>query len=126
MTRKRRGRRTRVGKGLYRDSYGLSATVKVGTGLEAVQREKRFAFDTPHREIRTWQDTTRAELRDLQRRPTPIRGTLEADVTLYLSQVQHLASYKSRVCEVHAWTELYGRLPPVPMICETTFLMRLV
>ena len=111
MKGKRRGRRKRIGKGLYRDSYGLSATVKVGTGLEAVQREKRFAFDTPHKELRAWQDDTRAELRRLQRRPVAaVRGTLTDDVTRYLTQVQHLASYKSRVCEVHAWTDLYGSL----------------
>ena len=110
MTRKRRGRRTRIGKGLYRDSYGLAAAVKVGTGLEAVQREKRFAFDTSHKEMRAWQDATRAELRARQRRPVAVRGTLADDVTRYLGQVLHLASYKSRVCEVHAWTDLFGRL----------------
>jgi hypothetical protein len=27
-----------------------------------------------------------------------------------LTQVKTLASYKSRVCEVNAWTALYGRL----------------
>ena len=110
MKGKRHARRKRIGKGLYRDSYGLSATVKVGARIEAVQREKRFAFDTPHKEIRAWQDATRAELRALQRRPVAIRGTLADDVTHYLRQVQHLASYKSRVSEVHAWTDLYGSL----------------
>ena len=113
--KRRRSRRKRVGKGLYRDTYGLSATVKVGTGSEAVQREKRFAFDTPREEIRAWQDAMRAELRGLQRRPTAVRGTLAADAKLYLAQVRHLASYKSRVCEVTAWTDLYGRLRRVQL-----------
>ena len=40
----------------------------------------------------------------------PMRGTLEADARVYLAQVKHLASYKSRVCEVDAWTAEYGRL----------------
>ena len=40
-------RRKRIGKGIYRDKYGMSATVKVGTGIAAMQREKRFPFDTP-------------------------------------------------------------------------------
>ena len=38
------------------------------------------------------------------------RGTLLADGAAYLTQVKTLASYKSRVCEVNAWTALYGRL----------------
>ena len=32
-------RRKRIGKGIYRDKYGISATVKVGTGIAAMQRE---------------------------------------------------------------------------------------
>ena len=37
---------------------------------------------------------------------------------VYLAQVKHLASYKSRVCEVDAWTELYGRLRRVQITAE--------
>ena len=37
------------------------------------------------------------------------RGTLEADAQSYLAQVKHLASNKSRVCEVDAWTAEHGR-----------------
>lgn len=104
-------RRKRIGKGIYRDTYGLSATVKVGTGADARQREKRFPFDTPLKDIRTWQEAIRGELRAAHSRPASIaRGTLEADAKVYLAQVKHLASYKSRVCEVDAWTALYGRL----------------
>jgi hypothetical protein len=39
-------RRKRIAKGVYRDRYGLSAAVKVGSGPAARQREKRFPFDT--------------------------------------------------------------------------------
>ena len=53
-------RRKRIAKGIYRDTYGLSATVKVGTGAEAQQREKRFAFDTPLKDIRAWQGAIRS------------------------------------------------------------------
>jgi site-specific recombinase XerD len=106
-----KARRKRIGKGIYRDAYGLSATVKVGTGDEAHQREKRFPFDTPLKDLKTWQESMRGELRVLQRRPAAVtRGTLEADAKTYLAQVKHLTSYKSRVCEVNAWTALYGRL----------------
>jgi hypothetical protein len=53
----------------------------------------------------------RAELRALLKRPmAAARGTLDADAKTYLAQVKQLASYKSRVCEVNAWTALYGRL----------------
>ena len=31
--------RTRIGKGIFRDKFGLSAVVKVGTGPRARQRE---------------------------------------------------------------------------------------
>ncbi len=102
--------RKRIGKGIYRDRYGLSATVKVGTGADALQREKRFAFDTPVKDIKAWQGAMRAELQTITRRPGTVRGTLAADALGYLAQVKHLASYKSRVCEVNAWTALYGRL----------------
>jgi len=40
----------------------------------------------------------RAELRLMQRRPATLsRGTLEADAKVYLAQVTHLTSYKSRL-----------------------------
>ena len=71
-------RRKRIGKGVYRDAYGIAATVKVGTGDGAQQREKRFPFDTKLTTIREWQDAMRAELRTAQRRPSAMsRGTLE-------------------------------------------------
>lgn len=112
-------RRKRIGKGIYRDAYGLAAAVKVGTGSEAQQREKRFPFDTPFKAMKDWQEAMRAELRKALHRPTAAaRGTLEADSALYLAQVKHLASYKSRVCEVDAWTALYGRLRRAQLTAE--------
>ena len=73
-------RRKRIGRGIYRDRYGMSAIVKVGTGDEARQREKRYPFDTPLKDIKAWQESMRAELRAALRRPAALsRGTLEAD-----------------------------------------------
>src|SRR5262245_22275240 len=116
---KKRGRRKRVGKGIYRDGYGLSATVKVGTGDRAYQREKRFPFDTVFKDIRSWQEAMRSELRALSERPVNLtRGTLEADAESYLAQVKHLVSYKSRVCEVDAWTAECGRLRRIQITAE--------
>ena len=110
-TMKHQSRRKRISTGVYRDRLGLSATVKVGTGTEALQREKRFPFDMPLKEIKAWREAMRAELHRAQSRPAAAaRGTLEADVRVYLKQVRHLASYKSRACQVDAWTALYGRL----------------
>ncbi len=85
--------------------------MKVGTGDQALQREKRFPFDTPFKDLREWQDGMRADLRRQHGQPgTAKRGTLQADTKAYLAQVKHLASYKSRVCELDAWTALYGSL----------------
>src|SRR5690606_23952316 len=82
------------------------------------QREKRFPHDTPMKDIRVWQTSMRNELRARQVRPGALRGTLEADTTAYLEQVKHLASYKSRVCEIAAWTALYGRVRRVQLTGE--------
>lgn len=115
----KKARRKRIGKGIYRDVYGLSVTVKVGSGSAALQREKRYPFDTPFKELREWQDDMRADLRKQQGRPlTAKRGTLAGDARGYLAQVKQLASYKSRVCEVDAWTALYGHLRRTHLTAE--------
>jgi hypothetical protein len=100
-------RRKRIAKGVYRDRYSLSATVKVGTGAAARQREKRFPFHTPLKDIKAWQGNTRSDLtRAIGRSPESSRGPLADDATAYLTQVTTLASYTSRVCGVNAWTAL--------------------
>jgi hypothetical protein len=69
--------RKRIAKGIYRDGIGLAPMVKVGTGQAARQRGKRFAFDTPLRDIKAWQNDTRLELgRSIGRTPDSTRGTL--------------------------------------------------
>lgn len=115
MTQTRR--RKRIGCGIYADRYGLSAVVKVGTGAAAEQQEKRFPHETPRAEIKAWQENTRIALRARQGRPgtTTPRGTLAGDADAYLKQMEALASYKSRCCEVAAWTALYGRLRRVQL-----------
>jgi integrase len=105
-------KRTRVGDGIYRDGYGLSAKVQVGTGAEALSRSKRFPFDTLIGDIRDWQATTRDDLRKAAKTPKVVKGTLEAEAPRYLALVRHLPSYKSEVSNMKAWTALYGRLKP--------------
>ena len=102
---RRNQRPKRLGVGIYKDRYGIRAVVRVGSRSDNRLREKRFPFDMPIREIKAWRDATRVELKRTQRRPgVASPGTLEADARRYLAQVRHLASYKSRVCEVDAWT----------------------
>lgn len=105
-------RRVRIGKGLFRDQYGLSAVAKVGK----VQRERRFPLDTPEEEMRGWQATVKAQLYEEQRhQPAPIpgqvpspRGTLSADIETYTKRLQGRPSYQSERAHLRAWLPLYG------------------
>ena len=89
--------------------------MKAGTGAESEETSKRFPHDTPRDEIKQWQRDTRAELERRQQRP----GTRARDAgrrrRKYLKQVESLASYKSRACEVAAWVERYGSLRRVQL-----------
>ena len=99
-TRKRR----RIAKGIYRDQYGVAATVKVND----VQRERRFLRDTPTMAMRTWQDETRASLRTL---PKDARHTLAHDAVRYIKQIAgQLASIKDRERNLNRWVEKFGKL----------------
>ena len=108
----------RIGKGIYRDATD-SRPVKVGTGDAAVQREKRFAFDTPLRDIRAWQDAIRAELRES---PGATRAAPEARSRRTRKPIWRKCGISpatsARVCEVDAWTALYGRLRRVQINAE--------
>ncbi len=99
-----RDRRTRVAKGIYSDRHGLSATVKIGKH----QREKRWPSGTSLRELRTWQDRTRVELR--QRHPQTARGLFAHDADRYLDQMGHLASFATRRCDIRAWVDRLGSI----------------
>ncbi len=95
-------KRTRVAKGIYRDRWGVSATVKV----DGTQREKRFPADTALRTIRAWQDQMRVALRAAApRRP---RGSFETDATGYLATVQRMASCRERERNIELWTAEFG------------------
>ena len=83
-------KRNRVALGIYRDRWGLSATVKV----DGTQREKRFPPDTPLRTIRAWQDHMRVALRAAA--PRRCRTNFKTDATAYLARVRRMASYLER------------------------------
>jgi len=104
--------RTRVATGIYRDRYGLAATVKVG----GIQREHRFAPDEPLDTIKAWQARTRADLTDDREEtrtidePIPARGTFASDLPRYLKKIESRASYKSDRSHLSAWLPLVGPL----------------
>ena len=100
-----RGRRTRVAEGVYKDRWGLAATVKV----HGVQREIRFPPDTSLKTIRARRDELRVSLRTL---PHGARHTLAHDAGRYLDQVRHTlrVSFDDRQRDVAAWLPTFGHL----------------
>ena len=98
-------RRTRVAEGVYKDRYGLAATVKV----HGVQREIRFPPDTSLKTIRARRDELRASLRTL---PHGERHTLAHDAGRYLNQVKStlLVSFDDRRRDVEVWLPKFGHL----------------
>ncbi len=97
-------RRTRVAEGIYKDRYGLAATVKV----HGVQREIRFPRGTPLKTIRARRDQLRASLRTL---PHGARHTLAHDAGRYLEQVRtELVSIADRQRHLDAWIPKFGHV----------------
>ena len=94
--------RRKLAKGIYKDKYGVAATVKV----DNIQRERRFARGTAIKTMRTWQDTTRASLRSM---PKGAKHTLAYDAPRYLRQVEHrLASIRDRRRNLNIWLPKFG------------------
>jgi integrase len=94
--------RTRIARGIYRDAYGLAATVKAGR----LQREKRFPPDTSLKTLKAWQNETRVALRALA--PTARRGTFAADARTYLAGVAAMDTFKEREQHIALWTAEFG------------------
>lgn len=109
--------RVRVASGIYQDAYGLAATVKVGA---LPQKEKRFPPETPLRQIKRWQDDTRAALRVLA--PRYHRGSFAQDVRRYLERVQpnHIdaRAFRQRTREIEAWLPIFGSRVRVTITAE--------
>ncbi len=94
--------------GIWRVDDRLYAKKSVGSGKQALQREKSFELGTSVKEIRAWQESTRLELLALL--PTVTRGTLAADVPIYLEQQRHKASYAAKKSELGAWVAALGTM----------------
>ena len=94
--------RRKLAKGIYKDRYGVAATVKV----DGIQRERRFARGTAIKTMRTWQDTTRASLRSM---PKGAKHTLAYDAPRYLRLVERrLASFRDRRRNLNQWLTKFG------------------
>ena len=97
-------RRVRLAAGIYKDRWGLSATVKVN----GIQREMRFDPGTPLKTIRARRDEMRASLRTL---PPGERHTLAHDAERYLDQVRNtLVSFADRRRDLLTWLPRFGHL----------------
>ena len=85
------------------------AVARVGTKNHGTERrkERRFARGTSSREMRTWQEGKRAEMRRETLRP--VRGTLAADVERYMRIMrQRLERPESREYEIGSWLARFG------------------
>ena len=97
-------KRVRKSEGIYKDRWGLAATVKVN----GMQRERRFPRGTPLRTIQAWRDEMRGNLRTL---PKGVKHTLRHDAGRYLKQKEgQLASIRDRRRCLGMWIERFGHL----------------
>ncbi|CAN5877517.1 hypothetical protein BH24ACI5_BH24ACI5_04210 [soil metagenome] len=94
--------RERIDTGIYRDQWGIGATVKVGT----LQREKRYPHDASIKTIKAWQDETRVALRKIA--PTAERGTFAKDAERYLRGVAAMPTFKERETHIALWIGEFG------------------
>lgn len=99
----RKGKRRTVALCIYKDRSGFEAVARLGSW----EKWHRFPPSTPISEIKTWQEDTRARYRHSGVKVT-VRGTLAADVDVYLAQMTHLAGWVSLRAELRAWVKLYG------------------
>lgn len=101
-----RGRRKRIGTGIYRDAAGIAICVSVN----GHRLERRYPPTTPIDTIKEARKRLRRELE--QSTPPPAaRGSFTAEADRYLSHAAHLAAWKARRSEIRAWIALLGRRP---------------
>ena len=99
-----------VAPGIYRtDNGGFRVVARVGTKSHGTERrkERRFHRRAPLREMKKWQEETRAEMRRVNLRP--VRGTLAADVERYMRIIrQRLQWPGARESETAVWLSRFG------------------
>ena len=102
-TKNQRRRRVRVSCGVYRDQWGLSASV-YPSGRRA---EKRFPPGTLLKDIKAWRDDTRVCLRKAAG-PTR-RGTFANDAARYLLTVAAMSTFRERRKHIELWIDEFGQ-----------------
>jgi integrase len=93
--------------GIRRDRYGLRAHVKVG----GVQREKRFPFGTPAKEMQSWRNKMRVDLEAAH--PHAPKDSIEAAITRYLALVAAMPTIEQRTQHLQLWADALGRHLPL-------------
>lgn len=94
-------------KGWARDRYGIRAYVKVGTGKNAIQREKRFPFTAKPKTIENWREETRVALRHGLPTPAPT-DALRSEIDRYLVLVKAMPTYQQRKDHLELWEAALG------------------
>lgn len=96
--------------GHKRDKYGWRVFVKIG----AIQREKRFKWDSTYETRERWRRECQVALQKIPQKGSGPRNTLKSDIRAdYLKRptIAALVSFKSRVCELDAWIARLGTVP---------------
>ena len=101
--RSREHKRVRIATGIYRDKWGLSASVRGG----GRRREKRFPPGTRLSAVKAWRDETRVQLRKASAKAR--RGTFANDATQYLMSVTAMPTYVERRAHVELWITEFGQ-----------------
>lgn len=98
--------RRRLAKGVYVDKYSLTGVVSVG----GKSIERAFERGTPIKDIQRWREEERVRRRYAAPK-TPARGTLAADVPIYLERMRKRpASLGQRASELKPWIARFGTL----------------
>lgn len=95
-------RRTRIARGVYQDTYGLAAVVKV----RGIQRERRFPIGTDLRIVESWQAQKRDELQETT--PQLPRHSIARDIVARLKTLRGRPSYDSDRSHLKAWLPFIG------------------
>lgn len=97
----------RLSTGIYADQYSIQAIVNGAAG----RKTKRFEHGTELAAIKRWRNEEKVRLEAIARKQpkrTATRGTLRADVKLYLKKLPRIVSWKTRRSDIGAWATLYG------------------
>lgn len=102
----------RIAKGIYALKNG-KFRVKAAWGDRKKggrQTERTFESSATVKEMKRWRDDAIADIRRLA--IVPVKGTLEADVPLYLDKVASTLQHpKNRRYEINAWFKRFGSKP---------------